>query len=116
MGSVREQQAVFTALENIKETWQDLLSHPKVKDRDERLVATYLRDSDGELVKDSNGKDQPAGLWDPNNPVVALCNYIFQMENFVYVELNRSSRFKDETKISNLGAYGAAMFEIIKSA
>ena len=38
------------------------------------------------------------------------------MENFCYREVNRSSRFKDTTKIKTLGPYARALFEVISIA
>ena len=66
MGNVKDQKAALVAQENIKQTWQDLLSEAKVEDKDEELK-TY--DDDGEPVK--------GGLWDPTSPVVALILYVY---------------------------------------
>ena len=52
-------------------------------------------------------------LNNPDSPVVALILQIYQMENFCYSELNRSSRFKDESKVATLGPWAAALYEII---
>ena len=38
------------------------------------------------------------------------------MENFCYREVNRSSRFKDTTKIKTLGPYARALFNVIYGA
>ena len=54
-------------------------------------------------------------LEDCNSSIVALILNIYQMENFCYKELNRSSRFKDTTKVATLGPWAAALFQIIAS-
>ena len=56
------------------------------------------------------------GLYDPNHPAVILCLYIYQMENFAYAELNRSCRYKDESKLPTLGPWACALNEIIGAA
>ena len=55
-------------------------------------------------------------LCDPTNPVVALCGFLYQMQNFCFAELNRSARFKDRSKLETLGPFAAAMAEIIEYA
>lgn len=55
------------------------------------------------------------GLFDPTSAVVALILYIYQMENIVYSKLNRSSRFKDQSKIKTLGPFSSALGMIIAS-
>ena len=101
MGNVKDQLAALEAKENIKETWEDLMKKAKINDRDDPLVWSIWK---------------PLGLSDPTYPVVALCNFIYQMENFVYKELNRASRFKDTSKIETLGPFAAAMGPIIENA
>ena len=41
MGDVKNQQIVFTALANVKKTWQEMLDLAKVDDRDKPLEAGY---------------------------------------------------------------------------
>ena len=103
MGNMKEQKVHFKALANIKETWEDLLAEPQVHDRDAALEYDIFA-------------NKPIGLHDPDSPVVALMVFIYQMENFAYRELNRSSRFKDNTKVQTLGPWGAALYEIIERA
>lgn len=38
------------------------------------------------------------------------------MDNFSYIELNRGSRFKDESKVATLGAWAYALGNIIFDA
>ena len=104
MGKIKDQKSVLEAQAKLKKTWEDLLDHPKIEDKDASLIAGY---------DDKAGK--PLGLHDPTYPVVGLCNFIYQMQSFVYMELNRASRFKDTSKIKTLGAYGAAFAEIIEN-
>ena len=101
MGEVKDQKSAIEAQNNIKNTWEDLLSKAKIEDRDAVLKYDY---------------DDPVGFSDPNNPVVALCVFIYQMENFVYSELNRACRFKDPSKLKTLGPFAAAMDRIIMLA
>ena len=37
MGNVKDQKAALVAQENLKQTWQDLLSEAKVEDKDKEL-------------------------------------------------------------------------------
>ena len=55
-------------------------------------------------------------LRDPNEPVTNLILRIYQIECFVYKNLNLASRFKDEKKIVTLGPFSYALFRIIASA
>ena len=100
---------MLSAQVNISKTWNDLLNEPKVQDRD--LPLRYGKER-------KYGKLDPikGGLYDPTFPVVALILYIYQMENFVYSELNRSCRYKDESKVKTLGPYGMALGDIIEGA
>ena len=102
MGNVKDQKNVLQAQANIKQTWEDLLDEAKIEDRD-AVLETH----------DAKRKPIKGGLWDPTSPVATVCLYIYQIENFCYKELNRSSRFKDETKVATLGPWAAAMAEII---
>ena len=105
MGNVKEQKLVLKAQANIKKTWEDLLADAQVQDRNAPL---------GEISYHKSGETYYEGiLHDPNSPVVAINLYIYQMENFAYSELNRSSRFKDSKKVPTLGPWGAALFIII---
>ena len=61
-------------------------------------------------------KSKEGGLWDASSPVVSVLLYIYQMENFVYRELNHSSRFKDHSKVKTLGPYAKALLIIIAGA
>ena len=74
------------------------------------------------LEKDENGVNiEPhrpikGGLWDPSSKIVSLVNYIYQQESFVYIELNRACRFKDESKIPTLGPFAKAFSVVIAGA
>lgn len=96
MGKINDQKQALAAQNNIKQTWEDLLSEAKVDDRDKPIYGDELAD--------------------PTSPVVGLLLYIYQMENFVYSELNRSSRFEDYNKVQTLGPYGCALGQIIGMA
>ena len=103
MGKVKDQQKAITAQNNIKETWQELLAFANVPDRDEPLgeVNEYLTYKHLGILED------------PTSPVVAVILLIYQLENFAYKELNRSSRFKDFSKVQHLGPWAASLFPII---
>lgn len=70
MGNIKDQKSALEAQENIRKTWEDLLSKAQIEDREAILEsgADYVNDGDD---------DKPLGLTDPNNPVVAVCNYIY---------------------------------------
>ena len=82
MGKVCNQKLVFEAQVNIAKTWQDLFAHPQVTDPNQPLTSGYKS-----MV--------PIGLWDPKNPANAVILFIYQMNNFCFKELNRSSRVND---------------------
>ena len=96
IGNVKNQKQALAAQNNITKTWEDLLNEAKVEDRNKELGWNELSE--------------------PTSPVVGLLLYIYQMENFVYSELNRSSRFKDTSKVKTLGPYALALGEIIDNA
>ena len=52
-------------------------------------------------------------LSDPEHAITRHILYIYSMESFIYEELNRASRKKDESKIQYYGAYAAALSFII---
>ena len=55
----------------------------------------------------------PNILSDPNSKVTRHLLYLYTMESFIYPDLNRASREKDESKIQYYGAYAAALSYII---
>ena len=101
MGGVADQKNVFKAKANIQETWDDLYKMTKVLDMDAPLTT---------------GWGLKGGLTDPSCPMVKTLLYIYQIECFVYRELNHASRFKDTSKIKTLGPYGRALYSIISGA
>ena len=52
----------------------------------------------------------------PNHKTVRHIMYIYSMESFIYEELNKVCREKDESKIKYYGAFAAALSFIIHSA
>ena len=58
----------------------------------------------------------PKVLSDPNHKAVKHLMYIYSMESFIYAELNRVCREKDQSKIKFYGAFAAALSFIIHSA
>ena len=115
MGKVSTEKSVLEAQTNIAKTWQELFAHPKVTDPNQPLKADYKRDEKGEMVIE-NGELIPVGLRDPKSPVVAVILFIYQMNNFCFKELNRSSRVKDHSKVKTLGPWAAALYEIVEYA
>ena len=79
-----------------------MLDLAKVDDRDKPLESL-----------DDKFKPAKGGIYDPTSPVVALILYVYQMENYCYVELNRAARFKDTSKVQTLGPYAFALGVII---
>ena len=58
----------------------------------------------------------PQILSDPNSKDTRHILYLYSMESFIYPELNRASREKDETKIKFYGPFAAALSYIIYHA
>ena len=79
--------AAMKAEANIKKTWEDLLRRAHIQDKDAPLVADCVRDIKGNIIKDKNNDATPLGIFNPLNPVVGLCNYIYQV-SLVYYPLN----------------------------
>ena len=52
-------------------------------------------------------------LSDPFHKITKHILYLYSMETFIYSDLNRASREKDETKIKFYGAFAAALSYII---
>ena len=52
-------------------------------------------------------------LSDPKHPITMLILYIYSMECFIYTDLNRACREKDQSKIQYYGAYAAALSYIL---
>ena len=116
MGKVSTQKSVLEAQANIAKTWQELFAHPKVTDPNQPLESGYKEDEKGKLVRDENDDLIPIGLYDAKSPVVAVILFIYQMNNFCFKELNRSSRFKDQSKVISLGPWAAALWKIVDMA
>ena len=57
----------------------------------------------------------PKILSDPDHPFVKTLIYIYSMESFIFSELNKASRMKDESKIYFYGAFASALGFIIHS-
>ena len=55
-------------------------------------------------------------LSDPEHKAVKHIMYIYSMESFIYADLNRVCREKDNSKIKFYGAFAAALSFIIQSA
>ena len=68
------------------------------------------------LDEDMDKALTPKVLSDPNHLAVKHLIYIYSMESFIYSELNRVCREKDQSKIKFYGAYAAALSFIIHSA
>ena len=55
----------------------------------------------------------PSILADSSNIFVKTLIYIYSMESFVFSEMNRASRMKDESKIKFYGAFASALGFIV---
>ena len=62
---------------------------------------------------DSNKPLSPKVLADPNHNLVKTLIYIYSMESFIFSEMNKASRMKDESKIKFYGAFASALGFII---
>ena len=69
-----------------------------------------------DLDEDMDKPLTPKVLSDPNHKAVKHLMYIYSMESFIYAELNRVCREKDQSKIKFYGAFAAALSFIIHSA
>ena len=55
-------------------------------------------------------------LANPEHPITRHILFLYSMESFIYGDLNKASRDKDQTKIKFYGAYAAALSYIIYAA
>ena len=55
----------------------------------------------------------PSILADASNPFVKTIIYIYSMQSFVFSEMNKASRLKDESKIKFYGAFASALGFIV---
>jgi len=58
MGDISQQKNLLEARANLTKTWEELLAHANIQDRDAPL-------------------DDEKDLWDPDSPVVAVCVFIY---------------------------------------
>ena len=68
-----------------------------------------------EMVKDVDRKKPitPELLEDTDNGFVKMIVYIYSMETFIFKEMNRASRDKDESKIKFYGALASALSFVV---
>ena len=55
-------------------------------------------------------------LSDPTNEITKRIIYLYSMESFIYTDLNKTCRDKDESKIKYYGAFAAALSYILDHA
>ena len=55
----------------------------------------------------------PTILSNPNHVITKHILYLYSMETFIYSEMNRASRMKDQSKIKYYGAFAASLSYII---
>lgn len=65
------------------------------------------------LASDMSKPLTPQILSDPDNEFVKTLVYIYSMESFLYVEMNKASRNKDDSKIKYYGPFAAALGFIV---
>ena len=58
----------------------------------------------------------PKILSDPTHNITKHLMYLYSMESFIYNDMNKASREKDESKIKYYGAFAAALSYIIYAA
>ena len=93
---ITDENKVKEGWENIKDTWDFLFSQAKIEDRDAPLQHVYL--------------------YDPTHPATTICLYIHSIESFARYQLNRASNYNDQRLIPTLGAWAAALDEIVATA
>ena len=68
------------------------------------------------LAEESSAFEKPLSpetLADPSNSFVKSMIYIYSMQSFVFSEMNKASRMKDESKIKFYGAFASALGFIV---
>ena len=55
----------------------------------------------------------PSILANPHHKITQYILYLYSMETFIYADLNRATREKDESKIEYYGAFAATLSYII---
>ena len=93
MGEISQQKHFLEARANLTKSWEELLAHTNTQDRDAPLPDDFYED--------------------PDSPVVATLVFLYQMQSYVYEELNRACRYKDTSKLPTLGPYAYALGYII---
>ena len=82
---------------NIITVWKDIIfAHIPESDRDKPLTAKALDN--------------------PKHPATVLILYLYTLDNFLFVELNKGSKEGDTAKIDTLGAYATAFGYILANA
>ena len=76
MGKVKDQQAVFTAQENIQKTWEDLLNKASVRDRNQPLGQIEKTEKDV-YIPDGYYYRPTQPLCNQSHPVTAVCLWIY---------------------------------------
>ena len=112
MGEVSLQNYVVEAMNNMMDTWNKLFDLAGVKDEN-AILETFERYENG---KPDFTKPIKGGVCDPTSSILRILNYCYQQESFLYKELNRSSRFKDRTKLETLGPFAWAFMYVIGQA
>ena len=64
-------------------------------------------------VKDYREPLSAEVLGDPEHDFVKLILYIYSMQSFIFIQMNRASRDKDISKIEKFGPLAAALSYII---
>ena len=88
MMNVANLKAIVEAKNNISNTWKELFDKAQVPDRNTPLTKKILHD--------------------PTHPVVAVLNWTYTSEGFIYRVLNQSSKVKDVSKVPTLGPFSCA--------
>ena len=55
----------------------------------------------------------PIILSDPSHKITMHLMYLYSMESFIYADMNRVTRDKDETKIRHYGAFAATLSYVV---
>ena len=101
------------------------MSHKREKHIDKRDVAIKIRKAAWQVFFKVSGFDKKNGideevdqttLSDPSDPITSVLIYMYSMDTFIPIELNKASRMKDLTKVETLGPFAAVLNHIVIGA
>lgn len=91
-GLEEDSEKLNEALDNIQKVWENVFAEIPLEERDQPLTVEIL--------------------CNPEHPIVLMLLYLYTLDNFLFIELNKGSREGDMGKIDTLGPYAAALGRI----